>query len=60
MEQTMLDFIQSDKGWTPTARLRFHRTSSATLLHQLWLHVSGREEWRLVPVVDLREGGEIG
>jgi len=56
----MLDFIQSDKGWTPTARLRFHRTSSATLLHQLWLHVSGREEWRLVPVVDLREGGEIG
>lgn len=60
MVQTMLDFIRSDAGWTPTMRLRFQRTSSQCLLHQLWLHVSGREEWRQVETVDLRQGGEGG
>jgi hypothetical protein len=56
MSQTTLDFLRADKGWEPTMRLRFERTSSACLLHQLWVHVSGKQEWRLVETVDTRQG----
>jgi hypothetical protein len=46
-------------AWQPTMQLcfisRVNGPASSTTLHQLWRHMSGKEEWRQVPLMSEAE-----
>ena len=50
MGQTDSITLRENAGWEPSMKLVYHRIDEGLVLHQLWTHVSGRSEYRPVPI----------
>jgi len=41
--------------WIAVAQFRYNLEHGQTTLHQLWITMSGKQEWRPVPVIELTD-----